>query len=300
MTYKFKGRGVLQITGKNNMATHISPIPALSISSIAGGNGSSGLNLSAQSQFNAINTINIANVHQGLHSSLFSNDFSENHYKKYEIYEFTEDVLAISCAWKRQRDSDPTQHKYERLTNRMLADSVNNDDRELARNIRDYYSKKLMVVKLRGDKLTPFRNDLNDYVHGDPSKVRQELFPLLFRLPEFYEYDGKIDSIKHKLENRIRGEKLQKFHGKKDTFEIVPILSVKKNNRRMKVVEYWFKEKMHDVPVMINLDPKNPLLHIWDDIFNCEQPMQVTGKSFIKKLDDFEYLSINDYKFIKG
>ena len=51
---------------------------------------------------------------------------------------------------------------------------------------------------------------------------------------------------------------------------------------------------------MINLDPKNPLLHIWDDIFNCNQPMQVTGKSFIKKLDDFEYLSINDYKFIKG
>jgi hypothetical protein len=293
MTYRYKGRGMVQLTGNKQMNTQ--SIPSISITtgnsnpstwqnqaglgSIAiGGNGNTGFgNIGVQSL-----------------DDLLGN----THYKKYEIYEFEDDVLAISCAWKRLRDINPNDFSHNRLTDKKLFHSITTEDRELSKIIRDHYSKKLMMLTLKGTQLTSFRKDLNIFIHGDFNRATDELFPLIYRLPEFYEYDIKLEEIKLSLEDRPNKTKLEKYHGKQISFTLSPITSIKKHNKRMKVMEYWFKEKSN-TPVLIQLDPKNPLLHIWDMMFNSEKVLQISGLPFIKHLDDFEYLSIKNFKLAK-
>lgn len=288
--FKFKGRGLLQITGKNKMSAILgsnptTPIPAISITGI-------GSSVSGQYHANKVRQ-QVGNIQ----SSLFQNIFeSEPHYKKYEVYEFTDDILAISCAWKRFRDINPNEYKFGKLTDKNLFDTVNHEDREQAKVIRDYYSKKLMIINLRGDNLSSFRKALSRLIQSDPSKIIEDLFPVAYRLPEFYEYDCKIDDIKLSMDDRLRGPKLEKLNRKETVFDLTPITRLKKQNRRMKVTEYWFKEQ--NVPVVIYIDPKNPLLHIWDNIFNSKKVLQISGTSFVKHMDDFEYLSINNWKLV--
>jgi hypothetical protein len=284
MTYKYKGRGLIQITGKQNMSqsgVYINPITTIS---------------GSQYNWNSLGniTMNSAGV-----NDLFDLSISQDHYKKYEIYEFQDDILAISCAWKRQRDSNPGDFTYGKLTEKKLFDSVINSDRELASNIRDYYSKKIMMLTLKGQSLTSFRKDLNSFVHGDTNRATDELLPLIYKLPEFYEYDNKIEEIKLSLEDRLTAAKLEKLHGKQTIFELAPITKVKKHNKKINVMEYWFSRGTNTA-VLIQLEPKNPLLHLWDEIFDSKKVLQISGLPFVKNMDDFEYLSIKNFKLQKG
>ena len=284
MTYKYKGRGLIQITGKQNMSqsgVYINPITTIS---------------GSQYNWNSLGniTMNSAGV-----NDLFDLSISQDHYKKYEIYEFQDDILAISCAWKRQRDSNLGDFTYGKLTEKKLFDSVINSDRELASNIRDYYSKKIMMLTLKGQSLTSFRKDLNSFVHGDTNRATDELLPLIYKLPEFYEYDNKIEEIKLSLEDRLTAAKLEKLHGKQTIFELAPITKVKKHNKKINVMEYWFSRGTNTA-VLIQLEPKNPLLHLWDEIFDSKKVLQISGLPFVKNMDDFEYLSIKNFKLQKG
>jgi hypothetical protein len=67
----------------------------------------------------------------------------------------------------------------------------------------------------------------------------------------------------------------------------------------MKVIEYWFSGKNNTVS-LIQLEPKNPLLHIWDDMFTSKKVLQISGTSFVKSMDDFEYLSIKNWTLAKS
>jgi len=291
-TYRYKGHGMVQITGNKQMNTQ--PIPSISITSTSQGSwqnhaglGSMAIGGNGNTGFGKIGI-------QSLDDLLNTN----THYKKQEIYEFEEDVLAISCAWKRQRDDSPAEYRYSKMTDRKLFDSVTFDDRESAKTVRDYYSKKIMMLTLKGQPLTHFRKDLNTFVHGDENRATEELFPLIYKLPEFYEYDVKIDEIKTSIENRLTGVKLERMNGKQSSFELTPIASVKKHNKRMKVMEYWFTEKSNTIS-SIQLEPKNPLLHIWDDMFSSKKVLQISGTAFVKSMDDFEYLSIKNWTLAK-
>ena len=74
------------------------------------------------------------------------------HVKKYEILEIDEDLLALSTAWKRLRDTHNSGGTYtpiSTLLDKELFNHVTIDDRQKANEIRDYYSKKIMMWKLK-------------------------------------------------------------------------------------------------------------------------------------------------------
>lgn len=248
--------------------------------------------------------INGGNLYTGYSSQPFQtlDDILNSHYTKYEIYEFKEDALALGCAWYRIRNIRKNidvpkliNLTIYKLTDRDLTHALNNDDRTLANTIRDYYSKKIMMWKLKGIKLTNFREDLNKFIHGDQHKIKETFFPIIFRLPEFYEYDINIDKMREQLIDIPDTEELEKYKGKQSCLSLTPLVSLVKNNKRIKVVEYWFKTE-EDIPVMLSIEPKNPLEHIWNKIFDSKKVLQISGHIFVKSMTDFEYLSINNWK----
>jgi hypothetical protein len=118
---------------------------------------------------------------------------TSDNYKRYEVFELKEDVLVLSATWKRLRNEKKFQGSISKLVDHTLFSEIQPEDREQANSIRDYYSKKVMMLKLKGKRLTNFREDLNSFIHSDGTMVKEGMFPLVYRLPEFYEYDRTID-----------------------------------------------------------------------------------------------------------
>lgn len=208
--------------------------------------------------------------------------------KKYEIIETTEDLLALSCAWFRLRKSNKLILGISSLTSEELFKSIIDTDREFANVIRDYYSKKLMVLVLKEKKLSHFRQDLNTFLHNDSKKFTENFIPMVYRLPEFYEYDKKFDELKEQFKNKL--PELELRNSIKEC-ELFPVYKFTKIVSKRKSNEYWLKDK-NSVAYKFSLDPKNPILQLWDKTYSSNV---INGTFAIEKTihDDFHYFTIN-------
>jgi hypothetical protein len=237
-------------------------------------------------------SVSIGNFGSGFGSGFGTVNISSPNYKKYEIYELEEDLLVLSCVAKRLRETKqiyaPTDNY---LLDSMFFREVLPEDRNKAEIIRDFYSKKIMMLKLKGTKLTHFREDLNKFIHGDGTKVTEDLFQLVYRLPEFYEYDTGFENIYRKSECELK----IKTSPTTENFILKSIGKLHKKTKVNKTIEYWFKTQ-YNVLAMIAVEPRNELLSIWDRLFETKSIIKIKGKTFVKHIDENEYLSIKKWE----
>jgi len=223
-------------------------------------------------------------------NGLFKNIHRSDYVKRYEVIESTEDVLALSVAWKRLRDNKDKSTHYMGITS-LLDDNlfrrVEESDRIRANEIRDYFSKKIMLWSLKGIKLSKYRQDLNTFIHGNDKKITEELLPIIFRLPEFYDYDVKFDKFKREVTLELPTFDSPPL---KQITTLIPITSFYKSNKRTKQFEYWLKNSNGNAH-MISIEPKNPLKHIWDKMFTNEH-LRIEGTYHPKKYDELQYYQL--------
>ena len=226
--------------------------------------------------------------------------FADNvNVKKYEVFETTEDILALSVTWHRLRPlishgisniMNPSD-RPTKLTDAVLFKEIIQEDREKADVIRDYYSKKLMMFTLKGQRFSNYRKDLNTFIHGDCKVVKEEMMPLVYRLPEFYEYDVGLDEMFLELDTRFEGSQISLSTIK--TLTPVKKFTVKRKSRRF--VEYWLKDE-ENKPYKIEIDSNNELMHLWDYFYDKGKFHDITLDTVIKFSNRD---SISHYKLIK-
>ena len=265
------------------------------------GSGSSGMNSIGQQSISPLSINSLSHSAISLDdtylNNLFKNINRSDYVKRYEVIEATEDILALSVAWKRLRDI-----KKESIQNNTLGLSINvttllddhlfkkieESDRIRANEIRDYFSKKIMLWTLKNIKLSAYRQDLNKFIHGDSKKITEELLPLIYRLPEFYEYDIQFDQFKREVNVEITN--FGKIDSVKKITTLKPITSFYKSNKRVKHFEYWLKDS-NDNAHLITIEPKNPLKHIWDKMFTDGQ-LRIEATCYPKKYDELQYFQL--------
>ena len=223
-------------------------------------------------------------------NNLFKNINRSDYVKRYEVIEATEDILALSVAWKRLRDTknESIQVGITTLLDDNLFRKIEEPDRIRANEIRDYFSKKIMLWTLKSVKLSAYRQDLNKFIHGDSKKVTEELLPLIYRLPEFYEYDIQFDQFKREVNLEITN--FSNIDSVKKITTLTPVTSFYKTNKRVKHFEYWLKDS-NDNAHLITIEPKNPLKHIWDKIFANGQ-LRIEATCYPKKYDELQYYQL--------
>ena len=225
-------------------------------------------------------------------NNLFKNINRSDYVKRYEVIEATEDILALSVTWKRLRDIKNEGGSLNASVTTLLDDhlfrKIEESDRIRANEIRDYFSKKIMLWTLKSVKLSAYRQDLNKFIHGDGKKVTEELLPLIYRLPEFYEYDIQFDQFKREVNLEILN--FGKIDSVKKITTLTPIKIFYKTNKRIKHFEYWLKDS-NDNAHLITIEPKNPLKHIWDKIFTNGQ-IRIEGTYYPKKYDELQYYQL--------
>lgn len=261
----------------------------------AGTNSLGNINLSSLNS-----TINLSSAQiSGIQAEdLFTFDYRINpNVKKYEIYEFTEDVLALSVTWNRMRANSVST--VTKLTDNELFRNITADDRTLADTIANYYSKKIMMMKLVNTRFTSYRTDLNEFVHGDRKKIVDKMFGLAYYLPSFYDYDVKLDAVKSELVLKQEWSTNNKMNGKQQSIVLTPLRRLRRKTKSLDAYHYWLKTT-NGTGVLIALQPNNTLLKLWEHFFNKNEQIVISGTTFCKTLDGFEYLSIKNWEIVHG
>jgi hypothetical protein len=302
----YTGKGTIQLTGRNmpNSIKAFSQSPSHSLNSVNTVTLSpSYQGLSAQ----MMNPISISGspYHSNVTSASFNfNDLSTNFnplVKKYEIVETTEDIVALAVTAQRVFKTD---HIHYKLLDADLFKKVTSDDRMKATSIKEYYSKKVMMHKLKSErKLSSFREDMNKLIHTDGTTFKESMIGVAYWLPEFYEYDLKLDLIKTNYDINQDFDKLNK-QGNPGTLrlsvDLQPVECLQRRTKRTKNHEYWFKDTKRNAGVVIKIEDKNQLKHVWDYVFNNEKQVTISGQYTRQTLDNFEYFSITNWELQKG
>jgi hypothetical protein len=214
--------------------------------------------------------------------------------KKYEVYEISQDLLALSVCWARYRkvkDDHKVRPTITKLLDSDLFRLVSEDDITQATVIRDYYSKKIMVLKLKNEGFTSFREDLNTFVHSDGKMFKENMLPLAYRLPEFYEYDVEFEKMSFDYNREIK--RIDDPH----TLTVKQLKFIKKlsvNTRHNKRKEYWFSDGYNNL-VNVNIENSNPLLSLLDMTVD-KTDIKIKGNFKKSSRDGLEYLKV-DRKF---
>ena len=237
----------------------------------------------------------------GLKETVWDELYTDSSYvKKYEVYETTEDILALSVTWNRLRTL--LSHKIDILTNpndrpTKLTDSILfremiQEDRDKANVIRDYYSKKLMVITLREQRMSKFRKDLSIFVHSDSKIVKEEMMPLIYRLPEFYEYDIGFDDMVRELNTRFEfPDNTQAWSGTKT---LKPIKKFIVKLRTNKFSEYWLKDDDNKL-CKIEIPIDNKLNHLWEHFFE-QDSVPLSGLFKNMERDGISYFHLKNWE----
>ena len=257
----------------------------------SGGSGGGGL------VFN--NQINLPSSHWFGNQQGLMNPIVGNHVTSYEIFEFSLDILTLSVAWNRLRkNNDPAS--ITSITDSLLFDKVIPEDHLLVTKIREYYSKKIMLFKLKGKLLTPFREDLNKFIHATAYTYTKTVFGLAYRLPDFYKYDISLDEIRMELQETVPClvEHLDLVNVERSppmTKTLRPIKKLYKITRNVTRYEYWFADIFNGLYV-ISIEPKNPLIHMWNTAFETSTQMDIHGTYTAKTLDELCYCYISKWQ----
>lgn len=305
MTYVYKGQGLYQTTGKQTMSQSgmyaaNSSVAALGSGTVTIGNPIPPLTIQSLSNYsNHGHLTNLNNVFINGADRNMSSDV-----KKYEVYESPEDILALSVAWRRLRKNG-LPLSISSLLERQVFERLTPEDREKANSIRDYYSKKIMMWKLKGKELTSFRKDLNTFVHEEGTKFKEGMIGLAYYLPEFYEYDIELDSVREKVSAKLRVSYTERTLMPLASLmepcskKLTPIKRINRVTKRVNHVQYWFKDTVTDAAVLISIDSKNPLEHVWNDMFDNSASLTISGKFYVTDREDFEHFSIKNWKLAK-
>ena len=222
------------------------------------------------------------------------NEMPQELVRKYEIYESKEDLLVLSCAWYRLREQRKKDHgmaiSISKLLDRNLFNSIIEADRELATQIRDYYSKKIMVLKLKNERMSSYRDDLNEFIHSDGKKFVEKMFGLVYRLPQFYFYDTQLDSI-----FSGRNRKTEKVIPNIRTRKLTHVGTTFVDRRALKRNEYWFTDD-DDTLTCVYLAHNNPLNNVWEKLI--QHPIDLKGQFYNKSRDDTGFYVLEKFDLV--
>ena len=209
----------------------------------------------------------------------------------------TVDMLAISVAWKRLRDSNEVYQTISSLLDESLFDAVTPEDLTLAESIRIYYQQKLIKLRLLGNKeLSKFRADLSIYINGPGTIFNESDLPMIYRLPEFYKYDISLDLIKQGVKMHMPIKSVFGATNIAITKTLIPVQYLTRSVKKVKIHEYWLKDEQ-DFLHLIAIGHDNALQHIWDKEFSKEI-LSIQAFFALANQDDFQYFKPLKWKLL--
>jgi len=212
------------------------------------------------------------------------------------FHTFTEDPLLISCTLYRLVKENPDSNTYRclGLTEHQdkIISKITQQDRVFSEIVRSYYKSKLLVAKLRGQRFSKFKNDLESYLNTVSDKTSNKFLGLIYKLPYFYEYDIKLAEIFEGEYKSIEKDYLTKDHAR-STVELSFIEKADNGQKKSRNYEYWFKDEFGN-RVRLLLEKNNPIIPLWE-ITIKSSPITIDSRFAVKQRDNLEFYAANGW-----
>jgi len=136
---------------------------------------------------------------------------------------------------------------------------------------------------------------LGTFIYQNGLIVKESMLGLVYRLPDFYDYDIEIDeNVKSKVDIKI-----SKPSHTKEVDTLIPLTKIARISRNVNRFEYWFKRSNGNA-VCLYLTKDNPLMHIWDRLFNKNETLKISGVFSTTKIDNFQYFKLSGWELDNG
>jgi hypothetical protein len=199
------------------------------------------------------------------------------------FFESSVDTLVLSCSAFRHNNTffmDET----------ILESTLMPDDFALALLIEQYYKNKFVINKLKGKRLSKFKEDLQKYLFSERKKVLRDDLPMITSLPKLYHEDLQVLKVTESLNKTCND-----LSGIKVKVKLTYVDKVVKKHKSKSICEYWFKDLRNDA-YMTEIDSKNFLLSIWEKTIT-NSDIEVEGK--LKFYDsDLQFHRFYDFKVL--
>lgn len=199
--------------------------------------------------------------------------------------EFNADALAISVARNRKGVDLHLITREDMIT----------DDFVIADKIRNYYEQKLIILKLHGKLLSKYRMALEKFLTSETkTEIDNDQEGLLYKLPEFYEYDIWMDNL---FQCNPSAESTDIGLFKKHINLNVQYLETRKKITRAKNLhEYWFKTD--EFLILYSIDKSNKLRNLFESLLRGGQFINTTCSIHKRILDSHTFYELTNIQSI--
>ena len=198
--------------------------------------------------------------------------FSEIERDENKIVNDPDDALAVSCVY------------WTRNIFGAGISQISDRERDMAKAIRDYYHKKLMVLTLKGKSLSKFRLDLVEYIkEGYTNRYPEKFKGLIHKLPEFYHYDLAIDELRINSTNEKRNSEI----GVKT---LTPVQKLERKTKGITTYHYWFHDD-NKYLYKFRVHKENELERMFDSLFTKGE-MRISAHFQPRDVDDLHFSNI--------
>jgi len=162
---------------------------------------------------------------------------------------------------------DALATSYQKFHIRHHGTSVPATEARVAANrIRQYYTGKLYKLVLAGRPLSRFRHDLAQYLKPENEAIMRshEFGGMIFRLPEFYDYDTKLEAMVHEIRANV-GSWSSHDNRPRKNYECVlrPVQRLTSKQAQ----HYWMIEPDSGRLFMLPVDNTNSLAVLWETVW---------------------------------
>jgi hypothetical protein len=199
-----------------------------------------------------------------------------------------EDPLLLSCVNYRLTKENEGYHD---LASPFLKKQITDEDRDFTAIIRRHYNDKIVLTTLRGDRITPFREELRRFLSGEfkkaPDKYQlpTKFLGMIYKLPYFYQYDKELRTVFDNEYHSLKGSELNyEAENKKLTF-IKKVTSYRKGRHPN---EYWFRDHKDD-RIMLSVEARSSLADLFDHYLTTNKNITVKGQFRAARKDTLEY-----------
>lgn len=200
------------------------------------------------------------------------------------------DIIVVSCARYRLNDKN-----YYSLTDTNLLKEITLEDYEKAKAIRKHYGELLICEQLKGNNLSEFRKELALILATDGSTYKKNWTGILYKLPYFYDYDCQIKELK---ETVFIGSQNHSPSSEKTFAILKPVKRLFRNVKHNNKYSYFFEIEDTGVAAKIHISKDNPMIDMWEQLFEQKKPMHITGDFIWGKDQNLYSYLIKNFKIL--
>ncbi len=184
---------------------------------------------------------------------------------------FHDDPVVLSCAaWRIGNEGGGLWTELEDIK------VITEQDRVLGAAVRKHYLDQLVMAKLRGKNVSPFRTKLGAFLVGNHDLTKREI-GMLYRLPYFYHEDLAVAEVMNATAPLVNQSTIRlPIAVATDPAQLECMSQITQYRQSANVSQFWFRDP-YGYPLMFALRHDNHMHGVMESLF-ARGHMTIAGR----------------------